>query len=521
MSNELSTPIVQMVDISKRYPGVVALEDVSWSIRRGEVHALAGKNGAGKSTLIKILGGSVQPDSGEIHLSGKKIHISTPHDSIAHGIAIISQELMLIPKLSVAENILLGRLPHNRLGQVDWRQANEIARDAIARLGLEVDPTLPVGSLSVAHRQAVEIARALSRNAEIIVMDEPTSALASREVENLLETVRRLREQGKTIVYITHKLNEIFAVADRITVMRDGKSVATVEVGQTTPKQVVNLMVGRNIDRLFEKEGSATSQTPALEVKDLARKGVFEHITFTVHAGEILGLAGLVGAGRTEILRAIFGADPFDEGEVWVQGKLIRRPSAKSMIDMGVALAPEDRKQQGLILSMNLLDNINLASLDRAFRNYRKELGTAQNLFTSLSIRAPSLKTMASTLSGGNQQKVVIAKWLATKPRVILFDEPTRGIDISAKADIHMLVQELAQEGVGVVLVSSELQELINVCDRIIVVHDGRLVAEFHYGEVDEETLVSYATGSREQPSFNGHHSGSGAQQPDIRTMNA
>ena len=486
-----------MVGVSKHYPGVIALQNVNWAVRRGEVHALAGKNGAGKSTLIKILGGSVQPDKGEIFLSGKKITLTTPHDSIALGITIINQELMLVPKLSVAENILLGRLPHDRSGRVNWKQANAIAHETILRLGIEIDPSLPVASLSVAQQQAVEIARALSRQADILIMDEPTSALASREMENLLQMVRRLSEQGKTIIYITHKLNEIFAVANRITIMRDGEIITTVVTKETTPAQVINSMVGRNLDTLFQKNESAATDQPALEVKHLTRKGAFENISFTLHAGEILGLAGLVGAGRTEILRAIFGVDPDVSGEVWVHGQLIKHMTPEKMIRAGVALAPEDRKQQGVVLSMNILDNMSLASLSRLIRDPKKERSRAGSLFTSLSIRAPSLSTLVATLSGGNQQKVVIGKWLATSPRVILLDEPTRGIDISAKADVHLLVQRLAQQGVGIVLVSSELQDLITVCDRLIVLHAGRIKGEFRYGELDEETIVAYATGSR------------------------
>lgn len=496
MNDDLSS-IIEIMGVSKHYPGVIALQNVNWTVRKGEVHALAGKNGAGKSTLIKILGGSVQPDKGEIFLSGKKVSLTTPHESIAHGITIINQELMLIPKLSVAENILVGRLPHDRSGRVNWKQANAIAHESILQLGLEIDPSLPVASLSVAHQQAVEIARALSRQANILIMDEPTSALASREVENLLQMVRLLSAQGKTIIYITHKLNEIFAVADRITIMRDGEIIATVVTKETTPAQVINSMVGRNLDTLFQKNESAATDEPALEVKHLTRKGAFEDISFSLHAGEILGLAGLVGAGRTEILRAIFGADPVDSGEIWVHGQLMKHLTPEKMIQAGVALAPEDRKQQGLVLSMNILDNLNLASLSRMIRDQKKERSTAGNLFTSLSVRAPSLSTLVSTLSGGNQQKIVIGKWLATSPQVILLDEPTRGIDISAKTDVHLLVQQLAQQGVGIVLVSSELQDLINVCDRLIVLHDGHIKGEFHYGELNEETIVAYATGSR------------------------
>jgi ribose transport system ATP-binding protein len=496
MSGE-KTPIIEVIGISKQYPGVRALQNITWQVQPGEVHALAGKNGAGKSTLIKILGGSVQPDTGEIRLSGQPVRFGSPHDSIAKGITIINQELMLIPQLSVAENIFLGRLPHNRFGDVNWSLAKEEAKQVMRRLGLEIDPSLPVSSLSVAQQQAVEIARALSRQSDILVMDEPTSALAAREVESLLEIVRRLKSQGKTVIYITHKLNEIFSIADRITVLRDGENIATVNTNEVTSAQVVNLMVGRSMESLFHKKETVVPGAPILEIKHLTRDGIFKDISFTLHTGEILGLAGLVGAGRTEILRAIFGADPIDGGEIYINGKAIPRITPGKMISVGVALAPEDRKQQGLVLGMSILDNFNLASIRHFFRNQKEEIATGENLFSYLNVRAPSLATWVSTLSGGNQQKVVIGKWLATKPQILFLDEPTRGIDISTKADIHLLVQKLAQEGVGIIMVSSELPDLLSVCDRLIVISNGQITGEFHYGDADEETLVAYATGSR------------------------
>jgi len=492
-----NTPAIKVIGISKQYPGVHALRNVNWEVMRGEVHGLAGKNGAGKSTLIKILGGSVQPDSGEIYLSGQKVHFRSPHESIEKGIAIINQELMLVPHLSVAENILLGRLPHDRLGGVDWPTARDEASKATARLGLEIDPSLPVSSLSVPQQQVVEIARALSRQADILIMDEPTSALATQEIDNLLAIIHRLREQGKTVIYITHKLNEIFAVADRITVMRDGENIATMKTNETDTAKVVNHMVGRKMESLLHKKEAATLGEPILEVKNYTRHGVFEDISFVLCSGEILGLAGLIGAGRTELLRGIFGIDPIDNGEVFVSGKRVEKVSPDNMIAAGVGLAPEDRKQQGLVLSMSILDNFTLASLRHHIRKQKEEYAIGEKMFVNLSVLAPSLSTLVSTLSGGNQQKIVIGKWLATSPRILFLDEPTRGIDIGTKADIHLLVQNLAKQGVAIFIVSSELSELTNVCDRILVLHDGRITGEFRYGEVDEESLLAYLTGSK------------------------
>lgn len=491
-----SKTIIEMRGISKYYPGVTALDHVDLDIIEGEVHALAGKNGAGKSTLIKILGGAARPDTGEILFRGKKVVLHSPHDSIAAGIAIISQELMLIPELSVTENIMIGRLPRTAMGMVNWAEARKEAASALEQLGIDLDLNAPVKKLSTAQQQAVEIAKALSRNAKVLVMDEPTSSLPNKEVYHLLDTIRRLSARGITVIYITHKLKEIFAVSDRITVLRDGKLIETCPISEITNARVVELMVGKSADAMFTKGPSHMTDAPVLEVKGLTRHGAFSDISFTLNKGEILGIAGLLGAGRTEILRAIFGADPFDSGEIIVDGERVEHPSVPEMIRRGVSLAPEDRKLQGLVLSMNISDNINMASLHTAFRKMSAERKTAGELFSRMGVKAPSIRTLVSALSGGNQQKIVISKWLATAPKVVLLDEPTRGIDVGAKADIYRLVEELAGQGVSVIIVSSEFPELLSVCDRILVLHEGRQDAEFTYGSVDEETLMAYASGT-------------------------
>ena len=493
-----SKKIIEMRGISKYYPGVTALDHVDLDIIEGEVHALAGKNGAGKSTLIKILGGAAHPDTGEILLNGRKVSLHSPHDSIAAGIAIINQELMLVPELSVTENIMIGRLPKTKFGTADWDEARKSASAALAQLGIDLDLNVQVKKLSTAQQQAVEIAKALSRNAKVLVMDEPTSSLPNKEVDHLLDTIWRLSAQGITIIYITHKLKEIFAVSDRITVLRDGKLIETCPISEISNARVVELMVGKSADAMFTKGPGAVRDEPVLEVKNLTREGAFSDISFTLKKGEILGIAGLLGSGRTEILRSVFGADPIDSGEIIIDGKHIGHPTVPEMIANGVSLAPEDRKLQGLVLSMNISDNINMASLHTVLRKLSEERRVAKDLFDAMGVKAPSVKTLVSALSGGNQQKIVISKWLATDPKVVLLDEPTRGIDVGAKADIYRLVEKLASKGVGVIVVSSEFPELLSICDRIIVLHEGRQDAEFTYGNVDEETLMAYASGTGE-----------------------
>lgn len=497
MNSEIM-PLLQMRGISKAFPGVQALDSVDFDVRAGEIHALIGENGAGKSTLIKILSGAQSADEGCIILRGEEVVFRNPREALDAGIATINQELMLVQQLSAAENVLLGRLPHKRFGLVDRKAMRSCAHETFSMLGLDLDPDTPVANLSVAEQQATEIARALSRQAEIIVMDEPTSALAGREIDNLLNYIDRLRAQGKAIVLITHKLDEAFRVADRITVLRDGRLIGTVLAAEVSPDEIVNMMVGRSIDSVFVKEDAEIGE-PILKVRNLTRQGRFYDISFTLHRGEVLGLAGLIGAGRTEVVRAIFGADPIDAGEVWIAGERVDSFSLAGRIGVGLGLVPEDRKNDGLVLGMTVGDNLTLATVSRlarwGVRRQAEENRMASDLVADLSIKTPSLGTEAITLSGGNQQKVVIGKWLATEPRVLVLDEPTRGIDIGAKAEVHALIQRLVQQGVAILLVSSELIEVMSVSDRILVMHEGRITGEFSYGEATEEAIMARATG--------------------------
>lgn len=491
------TLLLQMLGISKSFPGVRALDSVDFELHPGEIHALVGENGAGKSTLIKILSGALPADEGRIILRGNEVTFRNPREALDNGIATINQELMLVPQLSIAENILLGRLPHKRLGLVDREAMRGYACQALS-MGLELDPDTPIGALSVAEQQATEIAKALSRQAEIIVMDEPTSALAGREIDNLLNYIERLRSQGTAIILITHKLDEAFRAADQITVLRDGHRIGTVMTQDASPDQVINMMVGRSVESVFIKEDSEIGE-PILEVRNLTRQGKFHDISFTLRRGEVLGLSGLVGAGRTDVVRAIFGAEPIDSGEIWINGKRVESLTLTKRIEAGLGLVPEDRKRDGLVLGMTVGDNLTLAVLNRlakwGLRQRAKERKVAADLVSDLSIRTPSLSTEVITLSGGNQQKVVVGKWLATQSRILVLDEPTRGIDIGAKAEVHALMQRLAQQGVAILLVSSELIEVMSVSDRILVMHEGQITGEFSYGAATEEQIMACATG--------------------------
>jgi len=493
-----NAPLLQMLGISKAFPGVQALTAVDFEVYAGEIHALVGENGAGKSTLIKILSGAQSADKGQIILRGREVTFHNPREALDHGLATINQELMLIPQLSVAENILLGRLPHKRLGQVDWEVMRNYTRQALSTLGLDLNPDRPVGTLSVAEQQVTEIARALSRQVDIIIMDEPTSALAGREIDNLLNYIQLLRSRGQAIILITHKLDEMFRVADRITVLRDGHHIGTVMAKDTSPHEIINMMVGRSVESVFVKEDTKIGE-PILEVRHLTRRKKFSDISFTLRRGEVLGLAGLIGAGRTDVVRAIFGADSFDSGEIWIKGKRIESPTLTKMIDTGLGLVPEDRKQQGLVLGMTVQDNLTLTVLRSlakwGLRQHAVEQKVAGGLVSDLLIKTPSLSTEVITLSGGNQQKVVIGKWLATQPQILMLDEPTRGIDIGAKAEVHALTQRLARQGVAIILILSELIEIMNVCDRILVMHEGRITGEFAYGQATEEQIMACATG--------------------------
>ena len=498
-------PAISVVGVTRRYPGVVALKNVTLDVRAGEVHAFVGQNGAGKSTLVKILSGAIEPSSGQILLDGKSARLASPVEAARQGIATMTQEMNLVPTLSVAENVLIGHLPWHR-GRVDWAAMRRITRELLTELGFEIDADARVEELSVAQHQGVEIARALSRRAKIVIMDEPTSALAAPEIEKLMETVARLRARGTSVVYISHKMDEVFRSSDRISVFREGEHIATLDTAATDRDAVVRMMVGRELQSKSPRHGKMDRERkPVLEVEGLTSAGKFHDISFSLHPGEILGIGGLVGAGRTEVLRAIFGADPVDGGVIRVAGETVAHARPDRMIALGLGLVPEDRRTQGLVLGMSIVDNVSLADLARrpaaGLRDFRHEKSTAQELASALSIRAPGLATPVATLSGGNQQKVAIGKWLRTSPRILFFDEPTRGIDIAAKADILQIIEGLADQGVAIVLVSSEQADLLEACDRILVLREGRIVAEFGRDDANNELLTKASFGRVPTPS--------------------
>jgi len=495
--------VLEMRDICKAFPGVQALDKVNLRVRRGEVHALVGENGAGKSTLMKILAGAHPCDAGEILIEGKPVEISDPITAQRLGISMIYQEFNLVPSLSVAENIFLGRLP----AAWGWAHLNRnallaSARELLDRLHLNVDPGEKVKYLSVAKKQMVEIAKALSLQAKIIVMDEPTSALTLAETETLFEIIRHLKGQGVAVIFITHRLEEVFAIADRVTVLRDGHYIATSDICEIDQPTIVSMMVGRELTTLFPKVETKIGDT-VLEVRNVNKEGALRNINLKVRKGEIVGLAGLVGAGRTDLAKVIFGIDSADSGEILIDG--VPRPirSPWQAIECGLGLVPEDRKEQALFLARPVRDNISMAVirllswLGFAIR-HRQEDDLVARYIRQLNIKTPSAMQLVRNLSGGNQQKTVIARWLAATPKVLIMDEPTRGIDVGAKAEIHALMGRLAQEGVGILMISSELPEILGVSDRIVVMHEGRITREFDRSEATQELIMQAATGREE-----------------------
>ncbi len=496
--------VLRLEGISKSFPGVQALSNVDLELMAGEVLALVGENGAGKSTLMKILSGAYRKDSGRIFLRGQEIEIENPYHAQQLGIAIIYQEFNLAPNQSVAANIFIAREPRHRgVGRifVDRRFMEREAQKLMERVGARVSATTLVRDLSVAEQQMVEIAKALAVNAQIIIMDEPTSALGEDEVEKLFEIIAGLKKQGIAVIFITHRLEEVFRIADRVVVLRDGMRVGSGPIGEVTPDQVIHWMVGRELKDMFHKE-KAEIGAPLLEVRGLTRQGVVEDVSFALRSGEILGFAGLVGAGRTETVRMLFGADPKDAGEIYVSGKPVDIRSPLDAVNAGIGLVPEDRGNQGLVLGLSVLENIALPTLDRHTRmrwllDLRRLFQTAQEYVDKLSIRTPHLRQKAQFLSGGNQQKAVVAKWLAAQPRVLIMDEPTRGIDVGAKAEVHALMSRLAQSGVGIIMVSSELPEILGMSDRILVMSEGRVAAILERAEATQETIMAYASGER------------------------
>jgi ABC-type sugar transport system ATPase subunit len=488
--------VLEMRGISKRFPGVLALDDVALRVRRGEIHALVGENGAGKSTLMKILSGAIQGDAGEILVDGEPVSIHSPQDARALGIGIVYQEFSIIPALTVAENILLGRFP-NRAGFLDRRATAREARDRLDELGVEIDVSARASSLSVAQQQLVEIAKVLAMRPRLLVLDEPSAVLGGADLERLFAVLMRLRERGVPIIYISHRLDEVFRLADMVTVLRDGTVVDALPVAELDHGGLVRRMVGRDLESgLVDHHGEPGEDL--LRIDRVHRDGVLEPISLHVRRGEIVGLAGLRGAGRTELARCIFGADPRNGGTVTVGGRVVPPGSPGAAIRAGVGFVTEDRKSEGLILNLSVRENVTLAGLRQLARFSFVQRGAEQHrvrvLADQLQVRAVSPAVAAGTLSGGNQQKVVLAKWLHTDAQVLLLDEPTRGIDVGAKREIYRLMREIADRGAAVLMISSELPEIMGVCDRILVMHEGRLAGELPIGATEEQ-IMTLATG--------------------------
>ena len=486
---------LEMKNIVKSYPGVQALKGINLDVRQGEAHALVGENGAGKSTLMKILAGAESMNSGEIMILGEKVHIDSPQAAQQLGISIIYQEFNLVPQLSAAENIFLGR-EKTRLGFVDFKEQNQIALKLLNSLGIDFDITLPVRYLSIAQQQMVEIAKALSTDSKIIVMDEPSATLTQRELDGLFTMIRTLKKQGISIIYISHRLEEIFEVCDRLTVLRDGEYIGTRDIGDIDRQGIIEMMVGRKITDEFPKE-VFTPGEEIIRVEGL-RRGFVQNVSFSVRKGEIVGLTGLVGSGRTEIARMIFGADIPEEGTIYQEDKPVHFRSPREAIDAGICLLTEDRKTQGLILNMKVRENTTLPTLQDycylSFINANKETEATLKSIDELKIKVPTPESQARNLSGGNQQKVVLAKWLLTNAKLFIFDEPTRGIDVGAKREIYFLMNELMRRGAGILMISSELPEILGMSDRILIMNEGNLAGELSRAEATQEKIMDYAT---------------------------
>ncbi|MEV4919383.1 sugar ABC transporter ATP-binding protein [Streptomyces tirandamycinicus] len=489
--------LLRIEGIRKTFPGVVALDGVDFDLRRGEVHVLLGENGAGKSTLIKTLSGACTPDAGRILAGGEEVHIKSAQDSERLGIATIYQEFVLVPDLSVAENIFLGRQPR-RFGMVDRKRMEADAEELLARVGVNVSPRARVRELGIARRQMVEIAKALSLDARVLIMDEPTAVLTTEEVERLFAIVRQLRADGVGVVFITHHLEEIAALGDRVTVIRDGRTVGQVPAS-TAEDELVRLMVGRPIEQQYPRE-TAEAGAALLTVEGLTRDGVFHDVSFEVRAGEVVGIAGLVGAGRTEVVRAVFGADPYDEGTVKAGGAAVKPHDVNAAMAAGIGLVPEDRKGQGLVLDASVEENLGLVTMRQATRAGLVDLGrqreAAARIAERLGVRMAGPGQQARTLSGGNQQKVVIGKWLLADTRVLILDEPTRGIDVGAKVEIYRLVNELTAAGAAVLMISSDLPEVLGMSDRVLVMAQGRIAGELPAGEATQDAVMALAVGN-------------------------
>lgn len=501
--NEAAPPsslLLEVAGVTKRFPGVTALRQVGLTLSKGEVLALIGENGAGKSTLMKILAGVQEPDEGTIQVDGNAVRLDSVVAAQNHGIALIHQELNLSDNLDVGANIFLGREPRKR-GLIDKAKIREDSVEILKRVGLNVSPDTIVEHLPIGQQQLVEIARALSINARVLIMDEPTSSLSQHETERLFEVVKDLRSRGVSVIYISHRLGEVQELADRVTVFRDGENAGDLSREQISHDRMVQLMVGRDISQFYARKPHAPGEV-ALEVKELETPAHLGHkLSFSVRSGEIVGIAGLVGAGRTEMLHVVFGVDPAVSGTIEVGGKPVQLTSPLDAIRAGIALAPEDRKQQGIVLEMAVRQNIGLAGLRQhkkkaGFLNNQQEAVDTEEMIRRLRIKTPSDRQIVQYLSGGNQQKVVLGKWLAMKPKVLLLDEPTRGIDIGAKQEIYLLMEELAEQGVAILFVSSEMEEILGMSDRTLVMHEGSITGELSRDELSEEAVMQLATGN-------------------------
>ena len=487
---------VEMINITKSFGGVHALKDVSFNVRPGQIHALVGENGAGKSTLMKILSGAYAKDSGNIRIDGEEVNITNPHMGRKSGIAIIYQEFALAPDLTVAENIYLDHLG-SRKGFINWSRLYRDAGEVIKSVGFDINPRSKVGDLTVAYRQVVEITKALSENAKILILDEPTAVLAPRETEQLFEVLKKLKQQGVSIIYISHRLDEIFRIADIVTVIKDGAVTGTVNPADVNTDDIISMMIGRKLTAMFPKRDSAIGEE-IFGVENLTRGKEVRNVSFSVRAGEVLGVAGLVGAGRTETMRAIFGADPKDAGRITLDGRPLRINSPTDAVKAGIGFLPEDRKEQGTIGSMSIRKNVTMPSLWSKFERLgfikqTEEKKTTRDLIEKLAIKTNSTETDVSDLSGGNQQKVVLAKWLGTDCRVIILDEPTRGVDVGAKVEIYNLINELAAAGLAIIVISSEMMEVIGICDRALVMREGRIQGVLEKDELTEENIMTLA----------------------------
>ncbi|WP_378949136.1 sugar ABC transporter ATP-binding protein [Mesorhizobium sp. ANAO-SY3R2] len=490
--------ILEVENVRKEFPGVLALDNVQLRLKRGSVHALMGENGAGKSTLMKIVAGIYTPDSGSFRLRGKDIRLKGPLDALEHGIAMIHQELNLMAPMTVAENIWIRREPTTRFGFVDHAAMHRKTAELFKRLNIDIDPDVQVGTLSVANRQMVEIAKAVSYESDVLIMDEPTSALTEREVEHLFTIIRRLKAEGKGIIYITHKMNELFEIADECSVFRDGKYIATKSSHEVTRDDIIKMMVGREITQMFPKEEVPIGDV-VLSARGLSLDGVFNDVSFDLRSGEILGIAGLVGSGRSNIAETIFGVTPADAGSIELFGKPVRVDSPATAMSHGMAFLTEDRKETGCFLLLDIQENTQIAVLQSGYvKNgfvQQKQLARdSMDISAALRVKTPDMAEPIINLSGGNQQKVLIGRWLLTKPKILILDEPTRGIDVGAKAEIHRLISQLAGEGVAVIMISSEMPEVLGMSDRIMVVHEGRVTGFLDRAEASQVKIMELAS---------------------------